>query len=198
MLPNKKDQPWFARVAEPGQKGVTLVEVLAAITILAFTVGVGFMLFSSVNSLWSNSVQKQSDDSNVNLALNTITRELSEPVEVLVLPDELRFKTYSGEYKRLTFNASQKLLQLEKATGASDIYSGSYTLLHKLADNAAGFSVEDASEVPIPGSSPNNYLSDGQLIRLIITFEYTRKGSNGADYTTNKEIEAAVKLFKVE
>ncbi len=91
------------------EKGLTLIEVLASVTILSILMGAGFMLFTSVNSLYNNSAQKQSGDSKVSFTLNTISKELAAPVETyLASVNELRFKTLEGNYQALVYNSSGK------------------------------------------------------------------------------------------
>jgi prepilin-type N-terminal cleavage/methylation domain-containing protein len=183
------------------EKGFTLIEVLAAITILAFLSGVMIMLFSSMNSLWNNSSQKQSDSFAINFTTNTISRELAAPVEVyLSSVNELRFQTSSYEgvsrYEAITYNTSDKSLVLNTLTGTTDIKTAtSYQQRVSLADegHVTAFIVKDAAGTPL---SAGTDLINGELIVISITFQNTKISVSGQKNTTPQTVEMRVKLFK--
>jgi prepilin-type N-terminal cleavage/methylation domain-containing protein len=105
------------------ERGLTLIEVLATITISSIVLAVGFMLFSSVNGLFNNTVQKSTDNTSINAVIDTISRELADPVALYYINSatgsELRFKTFDNRYMALVYVKSTKSLTLVKSDSPS-------------------------------------------------------------------------------
>jgi prepilin-type N-terminal cleavage/methylation domain-containing protein len=103
------------------ERGLTLIEMLATITISSIVLAVGFMLFTSVNGLFNNTVQKSADDSSTNQVIDTISRELADPVAIYyyiksATQSELRFRTFDNRYMALIYDKSSKRLSIAKIT----------------------------------------------------------------------------------
>jgi prepilin-type N-terminal cleavage/methylation domain-containing protein len=78
------------------QRGISLLEVLASLTLLSVVLGVAFLLFGSVNSLFSNTAQDYTDKTDVRTAMNTISGQMADATSVrLNSATELRFRTFT-------------------------------------------------------------------------------------------------------
>jgi type II secretory pathway pseudopilin PulG len=196
------------------QRGITLIEILASITILMILIGVGFMLFASVSSLWHNSVQTRNDNSSVNFAINVITREAADPVKIyLASANELRFKTVgvnsvAGTYKSLMYDALSHTLTLYELVDPADLvnvtspldankYTKGITLSNIVkpdtTNGIAAFAVKQSNGdlMPVPTTFMN-----GELFTISINFEYTRLSVYNVKTTKYKNISTNIKLFK--
>ncbi|KIL42459.1 hypothetical protein SD70_00690 [Gordoniibacillus kamchatkensis] len=183
-----------------GERGITLLEVLAAVTIMAMVTGVAIMLFSSVMALWNNSAQKQADSFHTNFTMNTISRELADATEIYVASaNELRYKTspYAGapRYGAFIYSASGHTLTLYDITGTSNIQAtGTYAKRMTLADNVQSFAAKNAGGTAL-STSPPAYLNHGELFIVSVTFENATITANGQKVTTNQTIDAKIKLL---
>jgi prepilin-type N-terminal cleavage/methylation domain-containing protein len=177
------------------ERGLTLIEVLATITISSIVLAVGFMLFSSVNGLFNNTVQKSTDNTSINAVIDTISRELADPVELYYVTSatgsELRFKTFDNRYMALVYVKSTKSLTLVKSDSPSTTqYIGTFTyqtykiLSTNVMVDAANTSF--AFNVTGVGLTPNISLSATSLktINLSITFQKTILTPSGGKTTT--------------
>ncbi len=170
------------------EKGVTLVEVLATLTILSLVLGVGFMLFSSVNSLWTNSVDKYTHTSNVNLTLDTISKELTEAVTLsLVTANELQFITFDGDYLSLEYNTvDDTLILYESATNA---FNNDYQII--TTEQVLQFSIKDSNRETLTAPTPITILNT-QLFYFSVTIEDPKVTANGG---TQTPIDILIKPF---
>lgn len=76
------------------EKGLTLVEILAALTIAGFVTTVAFMTFSGINLEFSSSTDKYLVESEAKMTLNSFERILSGSSEYSFLENEWRFSYF--------------------------------------------------------------------------------------------------------
>jgi prepilin-type N-terminal cleavage/methylation domain-containing protein len=98
------------------EKGLTLVEVLAAITISSIVLGVAFMLMSATNQLSKNNNLEYVNDAEIRKTLDTVAKYVSESnLAYVTSANELRFITYASgtkEIKSLYYNPATRVLSL--------------------------------------------------------------------------------------
>jgi prepilin-type N-terminal cleavage/methylation domain-containing protein len=192
-------------------RGLTLIEVLASITIASVILGVGFMMFSSVSGTFNNSIHKTQDNNSISSVINAISSELADPTELYLLTEnELRFKNSKDEFKALVYeNAnSLALYTLDSSDASKTIISYPYSaILAKkvLATNIkkdpnipnalSAFIVQNSSSVPIQAPM-NNPITENGLFNILITFEISKITSNGAKTTSYKPLTVNVALSK--
>jgi prepilin-type N-terminal cleavage/methylation domain-containing protein len=91
------------------QKGLTLVELLATIVILATVMGTATMLLSSVYYQWNSSSQKFSDDHKRTLTIDILTKNMTMFTKIIKVNNkEIRFKSEDA-YKALILNNNNEL-----------------------------------------------------------------------------------------
>lgn len=184
------------------EKGVTLLEVMAAVTILTFMTSAAIMLFSAVHFLWNNSVQKQSDQFQTNFVVYTISKEMAATTEIYYAADnELRFKTWPSEgipkYEALIYSAADRSLTLYNLNHTTELQNvGSYAEKMRLATNIQAFSVKNAVGTPL-STAPPAHLKNGELISVSVTFENARITVNGQKMKTKTTIDTQVKLISL-
>jgi prepilin-type N-terminal cleavage/methylation domain-containing protein len=174
------------------QRGLTLIELLATITISSIVLGVGFMLFASVNGLFNNTVQKSADNTNINTVIDTISRELADPVALYYLTtangSELRFQTFDNRYLALVYDKTQKNLSLAKSTSPNttqDLIALTLQTYKVLATNVMADDTNTSSAFSVtPSAFVNNTsittAATLKTVNLTITFKETTITSNGA------------------
>ncbi|HEY0827404.1 MAG TPA: prepilin-type N-terminal cleavage/methylation domain-containing protein [Bacilli bacterium] len=187
------------------EKGITVLELLTSLTILTILMGAGFMLLTSVNSLWDNSAQKRSDDSKINLTLNMISRELATPVEMYMpSANELRFKTFAGKYKSLVYTPASQTLTLKESTDATAIENGTYVARATLADTIApdtansvpAFAVKQSDGTAFPLLSKQ--VGDQRIVKIYINFKYNKRITVGSSkIIIYKNFASTITLFQL-
>jgi prepilin-type N-terminal cleavage/methylation domain-containing protein len=177
------------------QRGLTLIEVLATITISSIVLAVGFLLFTSINGLFNNTVQKSIDDTSINAVIDTISRELADPVAICYIDSasgsELRFQTFDNRYMALVYDKNQKSLSLAKSTSsntAQNIKAFSYQTYKILAKNVMADPTNSGFAFIATGSGllSNTALSATELktVHLSISFQKTTLTPTGGKKTT--------------
>jgi prepilin-type N-terminal cleavage/methylation domain-containing protein len=91
------------------QRGLTLVELLAAISISVIIIGTATMLLSSVLRTFGDHSQHYQDDAQVKLTLNTLSNHLSESTQVVAYTHgndkELRYDHYDTALSVVTYKS---------------------------------------------------------------------------------------------
>lgn len=115
------------------ERGVTLVEMLAAIAILTVILLLGFQLFSTVQNLWSNTNNQYHYKSQVNSITSTLNNELSSPTCLGGGGNVLQFTTSDGKSKAVKYE-----------DGSLWLYSGA-TRINDIANDVSDFKITLAS-----------------------------------------------------
>jgi prepilin-type N-terminal cleavage/methylation domain-containing protein len=193
------------------ERGLTLIELLATLTITSIVLGVGFMMFTSTNGLFSNSIQKSKDTISMNTVINTISRELADPVKLyLFSADELRFQTLDNRSMALKYDKTNKKLSLEQSTvPGQDITSPTFaaspgkTLATNLsvnsANSAAAFVVyrrDNSTGLPVGTVIPNDPVIKDRLLYISLFFEVTTIKPNGNRVTDYPKVILNIALFQ--
>lgn len=173
------------------EKGVTLVELIAALVIAAIVIGVLTITFMSVNHQWNRSTQKYHDDAQARRAMNLLADDLTDATQVYVKKNEFRFKTGNGDLKAVKYDAG-KLILYDYAAAALEQENGTYQNGIELAANAAS--------PPVFNDQPDfsGMIRGGALFRLQVYFRYTEYSVNGSTKDNVKPYTITIKLFKEE
>jgi hypothetical protein len=169
------------------------------------------MLFSSTNGLLNNSVQKSKDTISMNKVINTISKELADPVKLYLFnANELRFQTLDNRSMALKYDKTNKKLSLEQSTVAGqDITSPTFatspgkTLATNLSVNnvnsAQAFAVyrrDNSTGLPVGTIIPNDLVITDRLFNLWLFFEVTTINSNGIKATNYSKVILNIALFQ--
>jgi prepilin-type N-terminal cleavage/methylation domain-containing protein len=184
------------------ERGLTLIELLAAIAISTVILGASVMLFTSVSQMFNDKVQNYTDEAGAELALNTIVKELSGASAVIHLPgadvDELRWKsdTSQNHYRSLIYTSGSNQLILYDFTGSDADFKETtvnqathpekYTRPQPLANHV--INVPEYKNL-----SPSD--SNGALLELTFTFQFERVTASGKRDTYPKPYTTQVKLI---
>ncbi len=192
------------------QRGLSLLEVLASLTLLTVVLGVAFLLFGSVNSLFNDSAQDYTDKTDLRTTMNTISDQMADATLVrLHNATELRFRTFemtSLQARAIVYNAVDRTISLYLSTDASfDLSTGAFTQQQVLAEN-----VEPNTAQAIPAFTVSNVTSGNSvdlaigdtledvLIRISVNFALTRIGANNQKIITYKQLESIIPTVKAE
>ncbi|MCF6138110.1 PulJ/GspJ family protein [Pseudalkalibacillus berkeleyi] len=94
------------------EKGITLIELLATITIFSMIVGVSYSMITYVQGSWIHTKGITQTESKVQELQTVLTRELSSPLEITFSGHSLTFKQREGKTINLKLNGNT--LTLEK------------------------------------------------------------------------------------
>jgi type II secretory pathway component PulJ len=191
------------------EKGFTVAELLAAITIATLILGIASTLFLSIYQLFQSNAQSSADNSAMKLTMNTLATQLVDSNQVVFYSSnkELRYKSGQG-YKTVIFdtpanrltlydfsndgNNSNNDTQFRSAAINLSNNSSLYTRAIVLANNVERAEFNQTNGTLIPAAP----LTDGQLITLKITFNYTKISILGARSVVTQVKEIQVKLLK--
>jgi prepilin-type N-terminal cleavage/methylation domain-containing protein len=192
------------------QRGLTLIEILATITITTIILGVGFMLFASINGLFNNTVQKYADNTSINAVIDTISREMADPVALYYLTtangSELRFQTFDNRYMALVYDQNSKSLSLAKSTSTNttqDITAFTFLTPSKvLSDNVMADAANSSSAFTVINNATSNALATGtsymaanlNTVNLTVKFEVIAFTPNGGKKIAYKPYNVIVSL----
>jgi type II secretory pathway pseudopilin PulG len=190
------------------ERGITLIELLAAVAISTLIIGASIMVFTSANQLFNDSVQNYSDESAAELAMNTIARELATASEVIWYQDrgELRIKSDStpGRYISLVHADTTLTSITYNRADDTDFRSGAFNPVGAagsrstvLADNINfidyDYFAPNYAALDLPNST---LISNGELIRIRCEVRTTRIGTYGSETPEDKIYETTVKLIR--
>lgn len=177
------------------QKGLTLVELMAALAIGVVLLGIAAAVLSSTLHLFSSQTQRFADQSTMKRTMNTLASELSNATQVVYFPDrgELRFHT-GLQYKAVVFDADAERLTIyrfSESGGAAgrfadggirpeedaELYTDGKLLAENVAEAAFAYRLPGGDAAVIPGTP----LSNGQVLSFSVSFyveEITIDGSS--------------------
>ncbi|HZG56045.1 PulJ/GspJ family protein [Paenibacillus sp.] len=195
------------------ERGLTLVELLAAVAISAMILAVATLVLANLSHLFSSNAQRYKDDSAIKLTMNTLAAELSNSTRVAFYPDigELRFLTGDGEgvvYKVAVFDASASRLTIYRFSEADDdgtndgahfedetksfaLHPALYTSPVRLGDNVTSVAYFLSNGNPVPAEPVEN----GERIEIVAAFETERVKVSGATEPNIEERRRTVKLL---
>lgn len=175
------------------EKGITLIEVLAAITIFFIVIGVCYSVFSSVNLFVRTSEENYNRHTDQNFTIHMITKEMADPVELYYTQNrELRFKNFKGEIKAIRYEAStQKLSMVSSSSTTIESFSDRESLV--LSENITNFLLTDQNGNPIP---TDVLLDTAEMYRLSIAFQTSKPNQSGTKTSQIDEVTIHIKPFK--
>jgi prepilin-type N-terminal cleavage/methylation domain-containing protein len=191
------------------EKGLTLIELLAAITISSILLGVSYSLFSSMAQVAQNSSQQFADNSSINKTMDTIARQVSISSQIVYHSsnNELRYKM-GKLYKSILYSASANTLTLydfsndgNTSNDDSHFKSGSinktansnlYTNAMVLSTNISKVSYIKSDGTTAIASTP---LTDGEQFTVTISFVTNLIKINGGTSTKTVDRSATLKLL---
>lgn len=174
------------------EKGITLVELMAALTIFALVIGVAITVFSSINFEWNSSSQKYVNDNKTTFAMDTLTQNLVSASKIIYINNnEFRFKSEKN-YKALVLNNNSLILYTFTDTtnfaNTSFSYTNNTALYSKpisLADNVALATI----------TMPTPVIQDGEVFSISITFNNRKVNVWGASSVVPVTKKATIKLL---
>lgn len=182
------------------EKGMSLLEVMAAVAISTIIIGVAIMLSNSVALEWNSSVNKYSDDAKIRLTFNALTKYLSDSNFAYRTGNELRFTTYadgSAEKKSLYLNGTSLFLYNFNSPNLTDNATlsspGVYTNGILLSDGVTGIQFLNESGASV--ANPFTY-NAGNIVKMNISFSLTKTSLNGNSQVTTVK-SAAFKLLQM-
>lgn len=185
------------------QRGLTLVELLGAMTLTLVLLTVAFSVYYAVHKTAADGLERYLDKSAVDLVMDTLTGELADATTVFVSAagDEVRC-TNGAAARAIVFDAARRTLTLyDFSAGASpadklaNVTDGSirpadrpelYANPRELPAAVAGIRLYDGQGSPIAGAS----VGSGAVVRLSVTF-----GTKAGGAAETRTVETAVKLF---
>jgi hypothetical protein len=187
------------------QRGYTLVEALAALTIAMLVFGAAFLLFSSMNRMADNRTHAYMDRSSLNRTMNTIADRLNDSIAAFYLEavDELRFSDGVRAWS-LWFDPSEHTLTLyEFAAGADGSLlrdsAVSYITNPALYSNGVVLSgivrdvrYLDEEDIPL---SDGVVLAGGDYVKVEAVFRFTGS-TRGAANPAERPESVLVKLME--
>jgi hypothetical protein len=177
------------------EKGVTLIEVLTAVTILFIVMGIGFGLYSSIYLFYN-----QSKDNNINqleetIIVDSLSRELEDPVDLyLASENELRYKTFDGKYKSVYFDFSSKSVTIYKSI-TEDFVHFTKDESFPLSNKVIAFKLKD--ETGNDQFTIQSNLLMNKIYVLSLTLEQTKSRINGTSTIVNKSVDITIKPFEM-
>jgi prepilin-type N-terminal cleavage/methylation domain-containing protein len=189
------------------QRGLTLIEVLAASVLLGIVIGAAMMLFSSLNLHWNSSFQKYTDDNKTTLTMDTISKNLASASKAfLVGNNELRFRS-EKKYKSLIYtNNTLVLYSFTSGNSTTDAANfgnptinltnspSLYTSPVTLADNVTAEMIQVWNGTQFV-SLPSIIIKNGELIRLSFTFQNYKVNVYGTRSPVTVTKTAIIKLL---
>jgi prepilin-type N-terminal cleavage/methylation domain-containing protein len=174
------------------EKGVTLIELLAAILLFTIILALGFQLFSSVRLLWSNNVNQYHFKNEVNVITRSINKELSDPVSLYgVNGKELRFKTFDGYYKSLVYKPEKKALWIYENNTTSNLENFTYDKGYEISNEVTNFSIKNNANIPL---NTTLVINDKRLV-LSITISRNQVNKNNQSKLVEEIIEFPVQTM---
>jgi prepilin-type N-terminal cleavage/methylation domain-containing protein len=170
------------------EKGITLIEVLAALTILSIVFGVGFMLFFSINKYWDSSTTRFNYKQEATRTVNTINEYLADCEEVWYgitsTKKELRIVTGVGEgdyiFKTVIWEENESTISISTLSGATRLNFNDPTLSFTLTDTivlsthvhgmVVGLDTDDDG-TEINEWTTNTHKANGELLEFSVTID---------------------------
>jgi prepilin-type N-terminal cleavage/methylation domain-containing protein len=171
-------------------RGVTLLEMVAAIALTGVMLAVAVMVYQSIFHLSKSGMQRYADRASVVRTMSELEQELVDIIDANTdVANELRY-TNGARARALVFDPESKTLKLHDLNDGSDLKTASYdqAIFWSIADNVTDFSAE------IEGTEP---ASDPKILTLQITFEVSKVNVNGFRKPAAEQRELRVKLMSL-
>lgn len=183
------------------ERGLTLIEVLATLTISTVLLGVVFMLLSSTSLQSKSSGEKYNVDAEIRKTMDTIAKEISDSNHAYAATNDFRYVTYvSGtrQVKSLYYDAAAKTLSMYDFNSSTIQDSvtlatpGIYTNQRVLTSHVTGLQY-----LPTVGNTPLfGNLIGGSAFRMVMTFTFQRSKMFGGFENYNVKRETGFKLLQ--
>jgi prepilin-type N-terminal cleavage/methylation domain-containing protein len=201
-------------------KGLTLIELLATITLIGVVFAVGSMLLSSVNFEFKKSNSNFKSDRDIYNTMNYISRNLTDAVGLYRLSaNEVRLVTGEGAtssyiYKSLVYDSTAgtlKLYQISQTNYTNKTVldyslSANYSNVQLLASNLTKDSSMTVNEVVVNSDGtvqsepsiayPSSIYDKGKVIKIELPFTPTRDGVAGGTTSVEEKASVTIKLLK--
>lgn len=187
------------------ERGLTLLEIMAAISISLLVLTAGTMLFLSVTSASQSSSQRYLDDSSVKNTVNFVSKLLNDSNKAVYYPalSELRIHTGGDGYKSLILTGTQYKLYRFGGT-AADFASSAVSItanpsLYTPQTDISGI-VKSAGYQYYNGTAyadmiSGSVLSQGELLAITYHFNTTRINIYGRSTVSEASKTVKVKLL---
>lgn len=172
------------------EKGVTLIELLAALVIGSIVITVLSMTFISITQEWRSSTSKYNEDAEARRTIHFLSDTLTDSVEVYSTTNEIRYKPGKGTLKAIKYEANNLTMYDYSASKLTDV--GTYANPILLASNVASAPKITYNGIPNYTGS----ISAGALFQLEIPFSYLQPKANGSIETVSVPYKITIKLFK--
>jgi prepilin-type N-terminal cleavage/methylation domain-containing protein len=183
------------------ERGLTLIEVLATLTISSVLLGVVLMLLSSTSLQAKTSGEKFNADAEIRTTMDTIAKEISDSNQAYAASNDFRYVTYTSGtkvVKSLYYNAADQTLTsyLYNSANIQDNVTlatpGIYTKPRVLTSHLTGVQYLAASgNIPIAGN-----LIGGSAFRMVLTFTFKRSKMFGGSENYVLQRETGFKLLQ--
>lgn len=174
------------------EKGLTLIELLAAVAISGILLSVVFLLVHSEQKQFASRIASHNDRNAVNKTMNLITADLSNSSKIFVTGNELRYKA-GPKLKALHYTDGQLISYdfSNDANAANDDADFTNTSI-SVAGNpqkytAPAIIAQNLNQAPSYRYNNNpiaSLLQNGELIQVSITFN----GSSDSVQTTSVKL----------
>ncbi|WP_010678302.1 prepilin-type N-terminal cleavage/methylation domain-containing protein [Bacillus timonensis] len=166
------------------EKGITMIELLAAITIFFVVMGVGFAIFPATN-LFFNQTQEEFATKSDQVLMNTIVTEyLSSPTIINYdersSEKELKFTTFDQKNYSLLFDVDKKSIALYQSNSIS---LDSMTYDHLIS------TVENISDM--------NLTSQNGIYKLSVTYKMVKSNIDGEETVSEEKLDYSIKIFEM-
>jgi prepilin-type N-terminal cleavage/methylation domain-containing protein len=183
------------------ERGLTLIEVLATLTISSVLLGVVLMLLSSTSLQSKTSGEKFNAYAEIRTTMDTIAKEISDSNQAYAATNDFRYVTYvsgSRHVKSLYYDATAKTLTIYDFNSANIqdnvtlATSGIYTNPRVLTSHLTGVQyLATSGTTPILGN-----LSGGSAFRIVLTFTFLRSKLSGGSESYPVQRETGFKLLQ--
>ncbi|WP_349408037.1 prepilin-type N-terminal cleavage/methylation domain-containing protein [Pseudalkalibacillus sp. SCS-8] len=129
------------------ERGMTLIELLAALTIFSLIVGVVYSLLTFAQASWTHTEGVTKAETGVQELQTVLTRELASPVNLKVLNNGLQFESQDGFYYILSLQGKQLSLYKNEVSYATS------PLYQQFSLPIDGVSVMDKNKNTLPSGS---------------------------------------------
>jgi Tfp pilus assembly protein PilE len=168
------------------EKGITLIELLGTLTIVGMVIGIAMMFLSSIYLQYNTASQKFTDDTNISITMNILTKYLTTSTKVIKINNnEYRFKSEDSFKALVHTNNSFVLYTFTSGNPTNDnTYfanstinntnnSSLYTEPLPLSDNVLAHDFQYWNGQSYI-SLPSNVIWNGEMIRFTITFQKSK------------------------
>ncbi len=184
------------------ERGLTLLELLAAMTIGAVVLGTAMLLMGSLNHLYMTSTQNYQDNTDIKRTLRTISARLADSNAAAAANGgtELRFRS-GDSMQAVVFDAASRTLTVFTFNGTKSQFDSPslsrtsnpelYANPYVLAEHVRGMRVSAGGSAWTAGPA-----ATGQLLQVEIRFERKRIDARGRQEAYEAPKTITVKLLE--